>query len=44
MAATTRLVGQAGAEVHAIAVVMELSFLPGRKTVGDVPLTSLLTI
>ena len=44
LAATARLVAQAGAEVHAIAVVMELTFLPGRKTVGDVPLTSLLTI
>jgi adenine phosphoribosyltransferase len=44
LAAVTRLVAQAGAEVHAIAVVMELGFLPGRETVGDVPLTSLLTI
>ena len=44
VAATTRLVGRAGAAVHGVAVLMELSFLPGRETVGDVPLTSLLTI
>jgi adenine phosphoribosyltransferase len=44
LAAVTGLVAQAGAQVHAIAVVMELGFLPGRETVGDVPLTSLLTI
>ena len=44
LAATTRLVAQADGQVHAIAVVMELGFLPGRETVGDVPLTSLLTV
>ena len=44
VAATVRLVEQAGATVHAASVLMELSFLPGRETVGDVPLTSLLTV
>jgi adenine phosphoribosyltransferase len=44
LAAVTRLVAQAGATLHAVAVVMELSFLPGRATVGDVQLTSLLTV
>jgi adenine phosphoribosyltransferase len=44
LAAVTRLVAQADAHVHAIAVVMELGFLPGRETVGDVRLASLLTI
>ena len=44
VAATVRLVEKAGATVHAASVLMELSFLPGRQTVGDVPLTSLLTV
>ena len=44
VAATTRLVAKTGAEVHGVAVLMELSFLPGRETIGDVPLTSLLTV
>ena len=44
LAAVARLVAQAGAVVHGIAVVLELGFLPGRQTIGDVPLTSLLTV
>jgi adenine phosphoribosyltransferase len=44
LAAVARLVKQAGATVHGIAVVLELGFLPGRQTIGDVPLTSLLTV
>jgi adenine phosphoribosyltransferase len=44
LAAVTRLVAKAGASVHGIAVVMELGFLPGRETVGDLPLTSLMTV
>ena len=44
VAATMRLVAKAGAHVHGVSVLMELSFLPGRETIGDVPLTSLLTI
>jgi adenine phosphoribosyltransferase len=42
--ATVELVEAAGGTVHGIAVLMELSFLPGRETVGDVPLTTLRTI
>jgi adenine phosphoribosyltransferase len=44
VAATVRLVERAGGTVHAASVLMELSFLPGRKTIGDLPLTSLLTL
>jgi adenine phosphoribosyltransferase len=44
VAATIRLVERAGATVHGVSVLMELSFLPGRETVGDVSLTSLLTV
>ena len=29
---------------HGVAVLIELGFLPGRRHLGDVPLTSLLTI
>ncbi len=39
--ATRELVERAGAEVHALAVLMELSFLPGREAVGDLPVTAL---
>jgi adenine phosphoribosyltransferase len=42
--ATVDLVEQSGAEVVALAVVMELGFLPGRETLGDVPLTVLHTV
>ncbi len=44
LAASVRLVEQGGGVVHGAAVLMELSFLPGRDTVGELPLTSLLTI
>jgi adenine phosphoribosyltransferase len=44
MAATRRLVADCGGEVAAVAVLMELSFLPGRDGVGDVPLTVLHTV
>ena len=44
VAATVRLVERAGAVAVAASVLMELSFLPGRETIGDLPLTSLLTI
>jgi adenine phosphoribosyltransferase len=44
IAATVRLVERAGAVVHGASVLMELSFLPGREAVGDVALTSLLTV
>jgi adenine phosphoribosyltransferase len=44
VAATRRLVEHAGAVAHAVAVLMDLSFLPGRQTIGDLPLTSLMTV
>jgi adenine phosphoribosyltransferase len=44
MAATQRLVERSGAVVHAVAVLMDLGFLPGRAAVGDLPLTSLMTV
>ncbi|MFL6061042.1 MAG: adenine phosphoribosyltransferase [Marmoricola sp.] len=40
-AATRELVERAGAQVHALAVLMELSFLDGRSAIGDTPLISL---
>lgn len=42
--ATADLVGACGATVAAMAFLMELSFLPGRATVGDVPLTALTVV
>ena len=42
--ATRQLIEACGGVAVGASVLMELSFLPGRKTVGDVPLTSLLTV
>ena len=42
--ATAELVEQAGAVVHGLAMLLELSFLPGREAVGDLPLTVLHTV
>ncbi|GAA4381190.1 adenine phosphoribosyltransferase [Nocardioides caricicola] len=42
--ATMELVEHCGASVHAVAMLMELGFLPGRDAIGDVPLTCLLTV
>jgi adenine phosphoribosyltransferase len=42
--ATRELVEACGGTVAGIAVLMELAALPGRDTVGDVPLTALLTV
>ena len=42
--ATMDLVEKCGASVHAVAMLMELAFLPGRDAIGDVPLTCLLTV
>ena len=39
--ATRKLIEKCGGQVHAVAVLMELSFLPGREALGDIPLTSL---
>ncbi len=44
LAATVRLVERAGGVAVAASVLMELSFLAGRETIGDLPLTSLLTV
>lgn len=42
--ATADLVERCGGEVTALAVLLELSFLPGRATLGDVPVTTVATI
>lgn len=42
--ATRELVERAGGTAVGVAVLMELSFLPGRETAGDLPVTSLITI
>ena len=44
VAATRKLVESSGAVTHGVAVLMDLSFLPGRETIGDLPLTSLMTV
>ncbi|MCW2760825.1 MAG: adenine phosphoribosyltransferase [Marmoricola sp.] len=42
--ATAQLIEEADAVVHGLAMMIELSFLPGRATVGDLPLTVLHTV
>jgi adenine phosphoribosyltransferase len=42
--ATHELVEKCGGSCHGVAVLMELGFLPGRATIGDLPLTSLMTV
>jgi adenine phosphoribosyltransferase len=42
--AAADLVEKCGGTVHAVAMLMELGFLPGREVLGDVPLTTLLTV
>ena len=44
VAATRSLVEACGGEVVGVAVLMELSFLPGRAALGDVPLSALVTV
>ncbi len=44
VAATRQLVESCGGVAVGVAVLMELSFLPGRATIGDLPLHTLLTI
>jgi len=41
VAATRRLIERCGGTVHGVAVLLELAFLPGRDTLGDLPLTAL---
>jgi len=42
--ATQELVESCGGTAVGVAVLMELSFLPGRQTIGDLPLRTLLTV
>ncbi len=42
--ATQQLVEECGGVAVGVAVLMELSFLPGRETVGDLPVTAIATI
>ncbi|MCW2795866.1 phosphoribosyltransferase family protein, partial [Nocardioides sp.] len=42
--ATQQLVEECGGTAVGVAVLMELSFLPGRATIGDLPVTSLMTV
>jgi adenine phosphoribosyltransferase len=44
VAATRELIETCGGVAVGVAVLMELSFLPGRATVGDLPVRTLLTI
>ncbi len=44
MAATRELIERCGGVVVGAAVLIDLSFLPGRETIGDLPLTSLMTV
>jgi len=44
VAATARLVEECGGVVSAVAVLLEISFLNGRDTVGDLPLTVLKSV
>ncbi|MBS45858.1 MAG: adenine phosphoribosyltransferase [Nocardioides sp.] len=44
VAATRELVERTGASVAGVALLMELSFLPGRATVGDLPVSALVTV
>ena len=44
IAATRELIEKCGGVVVGAAVLMDLSFLPGRETIGDLPLTSLMTV
>jgi len=41
VAATRELIERCGGEPHAVSVLLELTFLPGRETIGTLPLTSL---
>lgn len=41
VAATRRLIEMCGGEPHAVAVLLELTFLSGRETIGALPLVSL---
>lgn len=42
--ATRELIASCGGETVGLAVLMELSFLPGRETVGDLPVTAIAVV
>ena len=44
IAATRELIAACGGQTAGVAVLMELSFLPGRETAGDVPITALAVV
>jgi adenine phosphoribosyltransferase len=44
LAATRRLVERSGGTVVAVAVLIELKFLPGRSALASVPVTALVTV
>jgi len=44
VAATAQLIEKCGGVVAGVAVLLELSFLHGRETIGDVPLAALRTV
>ena len=44
IAATRELIEKSGGVAVGAAVLMDLSFLPGREAIGDLPLTSLMTV
>jgi adenine phosphoribosyltransferase len=44
VAATAELVAACGGVVHAVAVLMELSFLSGRDQTGSIPVTAIRTV
>ncbi|MDT0201459.1 adenine phosphoribosyltransferase [Nocardioides sp. AE5] len=41
VAATRELIEKCGGTAHAVAVLLELTFLPGREAVGDLPLLAI---
>jgi adenine phosphoribosyltransferase len=42
--ATRELIESCGGTAHGLSVLMELGFLPGRATVGDLPVATLMTV
>jgi len=42
--ATAQLIEESGAVVHGLAMMLELSFLPGREAIGEMPVTVLHTV
>jgi adenine phosphoribosyltransferase len=42
--ATRELIESCGGTAHGLSVLMELGFLPGRATIGDLPVATLMTV